>query len=235
MKAEHRKELQTNLLADRLGRLVKGVRSGPLSMGAIVWTVIILVALVGAIWLFNRGGSSSGSDAWVRLDGNEDPAALQRIADDHPGTSVGRAARLERARILLAHGLAGICPDDRATPEDKTKERDRAIQDLEDTRDVFRTLASEAGSDPLLAQEAFVGAAKAEEALVQVPKADKPGEFRGDLGQALTFYQDALKTLPSDNPLAETIAKHVKELEKGGKEFYTELNRIAEAESKRAK
>ncbi len=36
MKAEHRKELQTNYLADRMGRLMQGMKAGPQNTGSMV-------------------------------------------------------------------------------------------------------------------------------------------------------------------------------------------------------
>ena len=44
MKAEHRKELQTNALADRLGRLLQGVQSKP-SSGVVLFGGLIVLAV----------------------------------------------------------------------------------------------------------------------------------------------------------------------------------------------
>ena len=43
MKAEHRKELQTNTLADMLGRTVRNVRGGGTGLS---WTKVLIVAVV---------------------------------------------------------------------------------------------------------------------------------------------------------------------------------------------
>jgi hypothetical protein len=55
MKAEERKELETNVLADRVGKIVERVKGGP-SRRAVVWVLLIAVVGVGFfLWWRNRG------------------------------------------------------------------------------------------------------------------------------------------------------------------------------------
>src|SRR5262245_11523613 len=50
MKAQHRRELHTNLLADRMGRLVRNVQSAPKSTSIILWSFVVLAAGTFIIW-----------------------------------------------------------------------------------------------------------------------------------------------------------------------------------------
>jgi hypothetical protein len=83
------------------------------------------------------------------------------------------------------------------------------------------------GDAPLLAQEAMMGAAKAEETLIGVPKEDNPSEFRGTLERAIELYQKLAETYP-DSFQGKAAAKRVKELQEKGPQiqaFYVELNK----------
>jgi len=45
MKAEHRKELETNALAERMGRVVQGMKQAP-QKRTMLWMVLVAVAVV---------------------------------------------------------------------------------------------------------------------------------------------------------------------------------------------
>lgn len=238
MKAEHRKELETNLLADRMGRIVQSVRTGERSRSAVAWVIAGIAVVVLVIWFFARGSGGSHADAWVQLDENTNPDALQKIAADHPGTVVARVARFQRARLLLQSGLGALCPNNQAPANLQTEERNKAIADVETARGLYEGLATEVKDDPVLSLEANLGAGKAEEALVSIPKADDPMQHRGDISRAVSFYRKALERLEPDSALAKAMTQHVDVLEKDGKavqDFYAQLNRIAETETKRIK
>jgi tetratricopeptide (TPR) repeat protein len=238
MKAEHRKELETNVLADRMGRIVQSVRSGERSRSVVAWVIAGIAVVVLLIWFYARGSGGSHGDAWVQLDENTNPDALQKIAADHPGTVVARVARFQRARLLLQSALGGLCPNNMAPPNMQTEERTKAIADMEEARSLYEGLATEVKDDPVLSQEANLGAGKAEEALVSIPKADDATQHRGDIGRAVSYYRKALDRLEPDSALAKALTQHVEVLEKDGKDvqdFYAQLNRIAETETKRIK
>lgn len=238
MKAEHRKELETNLLADRMGRIVHNVRSGQRSTATIAWVIGVLAVVVVVIWLFARNSGGSHSAAWAALDENTNPDALRKIAADNPGTMVARAARFQRARVLLQAGLANLCPNMINSPVNQTEQRNHAVADVEEARNLFEGLAAEVKDDPVLGPEANLGAGKAEEALVNVTKADDPSQKLGDVSRAVTFYKKALEQLEPNSAMAKAVSQHVETLEKDGgdvQSFYTQLNRIAEAETKKIK
>jgi hypothetical protein len=95
MKAEHRKELQTNTLADVLGRTVRNVRSGGTGLS---WTKIIIIAvLVLGVLLFvwwKRNQANRNAEMWVLLDDNT-PKKLEMLGSvDSKDTTQGKAAIL---------------------------------------------------------------------------------------------------------------------------------------------
>ena len=104
MKAEHRKELQTNSLADMLGRTVRNVRGGT----GISWTWILVGVTVAVMivifiwWRSNRARSES--ELWVKLDENT-PTALQQLYKESGDTNQGKAALLTLAFEELYSGV----------------------------------------------------------------------------------------------------------------------------------
>ncbi|MBV9126228.1 MAG: hypothetical protein JO112_23000, partial [Planctomycetes bacterium] len=248
-KAEHRKELHTNLLANRMGRLVQGMKSGSQNTSAVIWVLAILTAAVVVGWFFASGVGSSRSDVWVRLNSANDPQALGEIARTNGGTMPALVARFQRARLLLQQGLNNLFPDQIQKPEAQADQRDQAIKDLEEVRSTYEVLAAECRNDPLLSQEAWLGNAKAEEALAGVPQANDPQKKRGDLGKAINLYQKFLAKVDPDTPYAQDLRKHVDALEKYGssvpeqdetkvgpsvEEFYTQLNNFAAPATQKA-
>lgn len=201
MKAEHRKELHTNVLADRMGRLVKGMKS-PSSTPAALWvigglTLVLLVCWATArgvhqvLWMENPG--LSNAKLWVEVEGNtytkdESSAdrAFQELAQKAPRTLPGRTARFQRARLLLPLGLQNL----------PTELRDNAAKQLKEARTLYQELAGECKDEPLLRQEALLGAARAEESLAGVSRDDEPEKAVGNLDEALAMYKKAADANP---------------------------------------
>jgi hypothetical protein len=224
MKAEHRHELQTNALANQLGKLVDKVKTAPQSNTTVVYVVIVLAVVLAGAWYFSSR-SSGWSELWVKLDGENDVRVLDTIASGSPGTMPGRVARFQKARLLLHTGLRSLFGVDRS----------RAIQNLEDARQLFTNLAPECAKESLLVQEAMLGAAQAEEALIGIPKEDKSGD-RGTLERATELYVNLAEKYP-DSMYGASAAKHVAELKTSGpniEKFYKDLNAMVDAKKKRA-
>ncbi|HYV35393.1 MAG TPA: hypothetical protein VE988_06800 [Gemmataceae bacterium] len=92
MKAEHRKELQTNALADFLGRTVRNVRTG----SGIPWFKVTVVGVVIAggllvYWIINSR-SRTKAENWARID-RGDRVSLIELFNDAKETKQGQAAR----------------------------------------------------------------------------------------------------------------------------------------------
>lgn len=226
MKAQHRKELHTNALADSLGRFYDEIRARPQSVSIIIWVIGVLAVVLFVIWFFTQGAASSRSALWVQLEGDsytkspqEALSSYEQIAKDSPKTIPGRTARFQEARYILPHGLEQLGATDR--PE--------AIKNLLRARELFNQLSTETKDDPLLRQEALLGAAKAEEALLGVANADKPDQVYGNLDKALDLYRQAAQAQP-ESYLGKQAQAHVKQLEDNRpavEKFYAELNKLA--------
>lgn len=224
MKAEHRKELQTNILADRVGRIVAGIRS-PRQTPVGVWVIAGLVVAVVVGWYFATGTSKANSQLWVQVDidtfnkdVNAAEASFQELARKNPRTIPGRTARFQRARLLLPQGMQDVLSEHR---------RDGAVKNLNEVKALYEALVFESSDVPLLAQEALMGAAQAEETLLAATKDD--GQPAGSLDAALKLYRRLADKYP-DSFLGQKAAAHVKHLEehRGDVEkFYAELRRQA--------
>lgn len=205
MKAEHRKELQTNLLADRLGKLAKGIQS-PQSTPIALWVLGLLAVAVLVGWYFSTGTSKANSQLWADLEEdtyNKDLIAAEdsfkKLSQDSPRTMPGRTARFQRARLLLPSGLEEL----------GSSQRDFAAKRVGEARSLYRQLSGECPDEPLLAQEALMGAAKAEEALAGVSKDDKPEEAEGSLDEALKLYRQLADKYP-DSYLGKKAKERVR-------------------------
>jgi hypothetical protein len=218
MKAEHRKELHTNVLADRMGRLVQGMKSGPGATSAGVWIIGAFVLGIAVAWYFARGSMASQARAWVELNNANDSSTLKRIGLDNPGTLPARTARFQQARLLLRQGLQHVYGFTRA----------EALTQLEEAAKLYSELVAECSGHALLQQEALMGAAKAEEArLIGISKQDEPDQFETQYHRALDLYQRLAREYPKSY-LGEAAAKRVREMtDERGKvtDFYADLNK----------
>ncbi len=210
MKAEHRKDLNTNVLADRMGRLVQGVKSGSGGKSAIVWVIggLAVATLIG--WYIANIAGARGGAAWVQINNSAgSPPALEAVSLDHAGTIAARTAQFQRARILLRLGLSSIYSNVGRLPslDAHDQAQSDSVENLQTARKIFDKMISECYEDPVLQQEALMGAAKAEEALVGVPKADNADEGIGSLDTALSLYARLRDTYPTTELGKEAAAR----------------------------
>lgn len=220
MKAEQRKRLEKNELAERLHRWWQGDDSGKTSSA--LWLSIavgVLVLLLIIAWRYYREVSAKNrSAAWKQLELASSVSDLEAIMEAQRGTVVGRAAKVQLARLLLNEGLNQLASD---------LQRSRAIENVERARDLYRELSEEARDDGTIRREALLSAAKAEETLLAVPKADKTEGVRGSLDQAIEWYEKAASEYP-ETPEGRAAADRLKKLREHREDvqrFYTELAR----------
>jgi hypothetical protein len=214
MKAKHRHELETNALADRMGKLIQDVRENPKAASRFAWIVGGVIIAIVLAWYFVSG--SGTSDQWVKLDGNYDPGSLAQIAQASPATMAGRAALLQRARMLLPEGIGELY---------KGFDRAKAAEKIEEARRVYTGLIPVCTDDPILEQEAISSAAKAEESLLAVPKEGQTKEMRGDLQKAIALYRQVSEKYP-DTYVGQQSKFHATELETAGSRavsFYADM------------
>jgi hypothetical protein len=153
MKAEHRKELETNILADRVGRVL---RSSKDTSTTAVWYMVaaICVVLLGA-FLLNRWfivSAQRSATAWGALESG-DPQALQQLVEQYPTQNVGKSARFQIAfEMLWVYGISKLG----ANPAEAKNYILRA-------QDEYAKLAKECQYDPVFLAEALYGLAVIEE------------------------------------------------------------------------
>ncbi len=227
MKREHRKELHTNVLADRMGRLLQGMKAAPQS-SVLIWVFLLLTLLTIASWQYYASSTRSNrSGLWVQLDkATRDPDVasheLAVFANKNHGSIAGRTARFELARIRFQDGQENLT----------SFRRTDAVQSIVEARKAYEQLATECPDAPLLAQEALMGVAKAEESLIGIMNPDKePPESYGSLERAREYYHRVASQY-HDTVLGRKADERAKELE--GDEnsakvqaFYDELNKLA--------
>ena len=225
MKAEHRKELQTNYLADRMGRLMQGMKAGPQNTGSmVIWVLVALTIGTVVVW-YIAGMNSNRSPLWVRFEQDSDRhdlEGLMQLANANPGTLPARAARLQRARISLEEGLASLYGI----------QREAAVSQVKQARQLYADLAQECTDDPILAPQTLMGAAKAEEALAGIPKTDDASEC---LDKALEYYRRLTKNYPNSF-LAKAAQERVDSLEKNrddADKFYQEMRKLVAENQKK--
>ncbi|MBI3411659.1 MAG: hypothetical protein HY040_25295 [Planctomycetes bacterium] len=105
MKAEHRKELETNVLADRMGRMVKRVRENP-RRRTTLYVVAGVIIVVAAYLFMNRISTNKeeNSRRWMLLDDGAGPA-MELLRRSHGDTNQGKAARFQEAWDILWKGV----------------------------------------------------------------------------------------------------------------------------------
>jgi predicted negative regulator of RcsB-dependent stress response len=217
MKAQQRKELHTNALADWLGRFaqtVQSVKEGPSTMVLVVGGVLLAIAcgVVGWMW-YDRHAKQQTSAENRDLDQAQSREDYKKIADAHANTPAGRVARLQLARLSLKEGLDQLYAS-------SADDREQARKSLEDARSYYANLVRDCRDAPILAEECLMGQAKAQESL-------------GDLEGALATYQSVVAQ-HKDGALAGEAEERVKFLEdpdnrKKLAEFYQKLNALAES------
>src|SRR5262245_19582306 len=188
MKAEHRKELKTNALADSLGRALQNMKEGP-SQRTLLWAgLIALVVVLFLVWRWVKSSSEESDSAlWLRWDNLYTPTEVQKFADEARGTTQGRVARLQLARLHVRNGVLalGLSKSD-------------GRQELEEGAKAYEALVEETHDLPMMQQEALLGAAKAYESL-------------GDLNKARAHYERLARDF-GNTPLGKDAAKQLERL-----------------------
>lgn len=219
MKAEHRKELQTNELADWMGRNLDNLKTNKRSWTTGAAIVLLVGGAIAASVYFLRGPSGSAA-LWGKLNIATDTKELEKLAQEHPNTRVGRAALFEVARIQYQEGIRDLASPDL---------RPGALTKLQKARELYEQLAAECKDAPQLAQEALMWIAKIEEALINASLPEKPGEKLGDIDRALQAYQQLAQQTPEtfQTKAAAERAKLLQDKRADFEAFYSKLNETA--------
>jgi hypothetical protein len=205
MKAQKRHELHTNFLADRLGRILQSMKGGNRSTASVLgWTFLILALATYALWQYSEWASQGRrSEQWMVLSGavhdfREGNEKLSKLAVSQRGTIPGRTARFEVARLDLQQG-----------EEELRLSRSEGIKNLVEARKLYKELSGECVDCPILAQEALMGIAKAEESLIGISYPIDQKEFLTNLPQARL---ESLSKIYRNRPIGKAAASALNEI-----------------------
>lgn len=174
MKAEQRKELETNILADKMGRVVQRVKTSP-RRAVTIYIVIAVVLVVGIVLAYRwyRQGVETAAEQWIKLDDGSAPF-VTNLAVKEGDTPAGKAARFQLAWLRYWDlGIKRLGVD----PVGALKEG------IGGAADEYRRLADDCKDDPVFEPQALLGIAVCEEA--------KAVQDRTRLEKAASLY-DAL-------------------------------------------
>lgn len=191
MKTGRRHELQTNVLAQSLGRWIESAR--PYGRAGTAVLIAVVVALFAWAYLSTQN-TRRQADGWNEYfdavgGRNPDPRELLRdVASRYTGTMVGEWSRLTLADLQLDDGTNRLLQD-----------RRMARDELREASEKFQALLNDA-SHPTILQRATYGLARAHEAL-------------GDLDRARAEYR-SLATKWPEGPFAAAALARAKDLDK---------------------
>jgi hypothetical protein len=155
MKAEHRKELETNTLAEGVGQLVRRMKGRP-KRNMFGW-VAAGVAFLVVLFLVYRGIHMSREDnaeRWAALDLGS-PRALDGLIVNSPDTYPGKSALLEKSWITFwEEGIKGLA---------HTGQGAKALKQLEAAARTYEEAAKACKDDPTMEPEALYALAIIEE------------------------------------------------------------------------
>lgn len=226
MKAEQRKELERNALAQKLNDVGSILKNRPSNRVFVVCGLLVLAAVI--FWAFRHFGTRSSkaeSDRWLALDKINNVDELDPFIKKNAGTMAARTARFEEARFLLKRGVENLgskLPFLGKTDDKGTRTgHDQAIDDLKRSREIYEQLTDLCKDTPILRQEALMNRARAEESLSCTKD--------GSLDKALALYDQLAKEFP-DTFQGEAARKRAEEIRKDPakvKNFYEELAKEA--------
>lgn len=225
MKAEHRKELETNLLADRLGRIVQTVKSGPRMMSRFNFflaVMAILVLVLGAYIfhrvLVTRADAEVNNWKYLELGKNNMVSFLGKPTPGEKDADLGNAskiARLQIGRLLLWNLGVHNLGDKRSYMN--LPNATEAFKYIENAKNLFESLEKACEKDVQWLSEIKYSLAVIEE----VRALKNP--------QHLELAQSKFKKVATDfsksnfGPLAEKRADDLEKNAEELKKFYKEL------------
>jgi hypothetical protein len=175
MKAAHRKELEKNVLADRLGQLAGNIRKRPQRRTVlVVLGIVVALGIFLAVSLIRKAAREDAAENWVKLDDGY-REYIQELIRDQGDANVGKAARFEYAWLLTWDGgIKRLAADPVG-----------ALKNLKDAEKTYGDLASACAGDPVWEAEAMYGQAVIEEtrAVKDKKHLDKARELYAKLGE----------------------------------------------------
>ncbi len=169
MKAEHRKELETNTLAEGVGHLMQRMKDRP-RRSTVGW-VIGGLGFLAVLFVVTRSFHMSkveNAERWAMFELSSKPL-LDNLISTAEDTNPAKAARLEQAWIKFwEYGIKGLGHNPAI-----------AIKSLDDAYKEYEIIRKQCEGDPTMEPEAIFGMAVIEEtrALLDRKKLDKAREL----------------------------------------------------------
>lgn len=210
MKAEHRKELETNVLAARMGRMVERMKTRPkrrTMLYVILGVVVLIVAFIA--YRMQQQKINDRSERWVMLEDGFRPY-IDLLKHDYPETEAGKAARFQYAWLAAWDLGLKILGTDSV----------RALENMEVAESMYLQLKKDCADDPVWEPEALYSLAVIEEA-----RAVRKKERSKHLDNAQTMFQELAKK-HKNSAHGKTAAKRAEVLEKDRQQivaFYDDL------------
>ncbi len=221
MKAEQRKELETNTLADKMGRVVQSVKGGTRK-------TVLLVAAVAAVVLIG----SYFSYRWYILDRQEASLKWLMLYDGARGqidglTKLdGEAAKAARFQVAWVHYWEGGIKMFGAAQSHE------AIANLKRAEKLYGELAELCKNDPIFEPQALLGQAVVKESLAVEDPVNL--EKAGKLYEALIAEKEGKYKDSAEGKFAQERLKHIKDAknEVALRETYQELRRLLNVQAR---
>ncbi len=197
MKTKRRHDLQTNLLADWIGKQVESIK--PYSNHIIVGVVAIVV-VVGFIVAMSGGQSQSAARAWqayFTATMQEDPDSLSDVATNHPNSVASLWAKQTAGDIHLREGTTMLFTD----------AREEGLERVEMAKAAFEEVAGSGKAPLMLRQRAMFALAQALETLAVAEE-----DPTDSLDEAKEKYSDIADRWPN-SVIGRTAAENVSRLE----------------------
>lgn len=194
MKAEHRKELETNVLADTMGQVLTGAKQGP-SRSFLFFLIIGFVGVVGLFLIYRWMVSGTGRTGvqWAALEDGS-PQRINDAIESGVNTNPAKAARLQVAyEALWYRGIKQLG----GNANEAWASIDTAEQD-------YVKLAEDTKGDPVYHPEALYALAVIEET--------RAIKNRENLASAMDKYKAVIKS-NKDSAFAKLAEQRIEDLE----------------------
>ena len=144
MKAEHRKELETNALADRVGRVMLGIKQRPQRRTMLLFVAVGVVIVI--VWFFFRRSETRRVENAVAWFTFQDGTAkqLNQLVKDEPDSPQAKSALFENMYAQLRLQLRLLATNPQV-----------ALKNLDQLDVIYGDLAKRSEGDKVLAPEAL--------------------------------------------------------------------------------
>jgi hypothetical protein len=193
MKAEHRKELETNALADRVGRAVQGMKQVPRKR-TFVWLLAGAVLLVVVYWFYARSQIKREENAlnWFLVaDGKGE--YLQQVLTSNPDSNQAKAIRFENDFLQLQQSMRFLASEPKVV-----------LSNLDELENIYREMAKRCQDDKVLLPEALFAVAVIEETRMIKRDRDEGEQWK----VALAAYKEVADKHP-DSAFGKEARKRV--------------------------